>query len=504
VALSLLLVPPLIGGVLLLLVLRGAPARLCGAVAALAAALSLVGAVLVSTGRPRIDTAWVPSLGLRWSFAVDGIAIPLILLTAALTLLVVLHSRGVEPPGGTPATFYGAILLTSFGALATFTVRDAIGFYIAFELVLVPMWVLIGRFGDEHAPAAVRTDAANRFLLFTVTGSAFLLVGLILLVTLTGTSNLDQLAAAAGSSLSHGQQVLLAVLLVAGMAIKVPLWPVHTWLPPAHSTAPTAGSVLLAAILLKMGTYGLVRVAIPVVPDGFATIAPYLAVLAVVGIIWAGLACLVERDLKRLVAYSSVAHMGFVVLGLSSGTQTGMQAALFGNIAHGVVSGLLFMVVGRLKSQWHTADLESVPRALRELSPRYGFALVVGFAAALGLPGLIGFWGEVLSVYSAWTAAASRPSGLFQVCAVVAAIGMALAAGYSLRVLRQVWAGEATSTEGSAADPARDVSGVEWAVVAAMVAAIVLGGLLPAPVLATTGDDVARLLTASSTAGGMP
>ena len=169
----------------------------------------------------------MPSLGLRWSFAVDGIAIPLILLTAALTLLVVLHSRGVEPPGGTPATFYGAILLTSFGALATFTVRDAIGFYIAFELVLVPMWVLIGRFGDEHAPAAVRTDAANRFLLFTVTGSAFLLVGLILLVTLTGTSNLDQLAAAAGSSLSHGQQVLLAVLLVAGMAIKVPLWPVH-------------------------------------------------------------------------------------------------------------------------------------------------------------------------------------------------------------------------------------------------------------------------------------
>jgi NADH-quinone oxidoreductase subunit M len=484
--------------VLLLLVMRGSTARAAAGVSALMALVSLVGAVVVSVTRPSIDAPWVPSLGLRWSFAVDGIAIPLILLTAALTLLVVLHSRGAEPPGGSPATFYGSILLTSFGALATFTARDAIGFYIAFELVLVPMWVLIGRFGDEHAEQSVRTDAANRFLLFTVTGSAFLLIGLILLVTTTGTTNLDALAAAAGSQLSHGQQVLIATLLVAGMAIKVPLWPVHTWLPPAHSTAPTAGSVLLAAILLKMGTYGLVRVAIPTVPDGFATIAPYLAVLAVVGIIWAGLACLVERDLKRLVAYSSVAHMGFVILGLASGTQTGMQAALFGNIAHGVVSGLLFFVVGRLKSQWHTADLAVVPRSLRDVSPKYGFALVVGFAAALGLPGLIGFWGEVLSVYSGWNPAAGRPTILFQVCAVVAAIGMALAAGYSLRVLRTVWAGEATARGTS------DISGIEWTVVAAVVTSILLGGLLPGPVLATTGDDVARLLSATTTAGGMP
>lgn len=497
-ALSLLLLPPLLGGIVLIVVMRAATPAAVRAVAAVAAGLTVVGAIWSSAARPRIDTTWVPSIGLRWTFAVDGIAVPLILLTAILTLLVILHSRGTEPPGGTLATFYGSILLTAFGALATFTVRDAVGFYIAFELVLVPMWVLIGRFGDEHAPERVRADAANRFLLFTVTGSALLLIGLILLVTLTGTSDLDALAAAAGANLSHTQQVVIASLLVAGMAIKVPLWPLHTWLPPAHSTAPTAGSVLLAAVLLKMGTYGLVRVAIPTVPDGFATISPVLAVLAVIGIIWAGLACLVERDLKRLVAYSSVAHMGFVILGLASGTQIGMQAALFGNIAHGVVSALLFFVVGRLKSQWHSADLTVIPRALRDASPRYGFALVVGFAAALGLPGLIGFWGEVLSVYSAWTAAATRPAGLFVACAVVAAFGMALAAGYSLRVLRQVWAGE------GAARGTADLAGVEWAVVAAVVAAIFVGGVLPGPVLATTSPDVARLLPASTSVGGQP
>ena len=498
-ALSLLLVPSLLGGVLLLAVLRGGTAKSANTVAVLATVLTLVGAVLSSVGRPSIDRPWVPSLGLRWSFAVDGIAIPLILMTAALTLLVVLFSRGTEPPGGRPATFYGSILLVELGALATFTARDAIGFFIAFELVLLPMWVLIGRFGDEHAAERVRSDAANRFLLFTVTGSALLLVGLILLVNRTGTANLDDLAAQAGSMLSGSEQSLIAALLVAGLAVKVPMWPVHTWLPPAHSTAPTAGSVLLAAVLLKMGTYGLVRVAIPTVPEGFARVAPVLAVLAVTGIIWAGLACLVERDLKRLVAYSSVAHMGFVVLGLASGTQTGMQAALFGNIAHGLVSGLLFFVVGGLKSQWHTADLESVPRALREASPHYGFALVVGFAAALGLPGLVGFWGEVLSVFSSWAPAGSRPAGLFQVCAVVAAIGMALAAGYSLRVLRTVWAGE------TAARPTQDAAGVQWAVVGAVVASIVVGGLLPGAVFAATADDVATILPATSTAvGGMP
>ena len=167
-----------------------------------------------------------------------------------------------------------------------------------------------------------------------------------------------------------------------------------------------------------------------------------LAVLGAVGILWGGLACLVERDLKRLVAYSSVAHMGFVALGLASGTRTGLQAALFANVAHGVVSALLFVVVGGLKERWGSADLDTARAALREVAPRLGFALIVGLAASLGLPGLAGFWGEFLSVYAAWSPAADRPAGLFRAVAVVAALGTVLAAAYALRVARTVWAGE--------------------------------------------------------------
>ena len=187
----------------------------------------------------------------------------------------------------------------------------------------------------------------------------------------------------------------------------MPLWPLHTWLPPAHTIAPTAGSVLLAAVLLKMGTYGVVRLVIAPLPDGFARLAPVLAARGVVGILWGGLACLVENDLKRLIAYSSVAHMGFVALGLASGTTTGLQAALFANVAHGIVSALLFFLV--LGERWGSADLATARAALREVAPRLGFALVVGFAAALGLPGLVGFWGEFLAVNAAWSPATDCP-----------------------------------------------------------------------------------------------
>ena len=436
---------------------------------ALAASLvAFVVALFCAWVRPEVDAPWVPALGLRWHFALDGISIPLVLLTAALTVGVVLHSRGREPGRGadgegSTATFYACLLLVEFAALATFVTRDAIGFFIAFELVLIPMWVLIARFGDEHASEATRADASNRFVFFTVLGSTLMLLGILLLVTGSGTSDLTVLAARHGSGLPAGRQVVIAALLVAGLGIKVPLWPAHTWLPPAHTVAPTAGSVLLAAVLLKMGTYGIIRVAMPTVPQGFGVVAPGLAVAGVVGILWGGLACLVERDLKRLVAYSSVAHMGFVALGLASGTQTGLQAALFANIAHGLVSALLFFVVGGLKERWGSSDLTVARDALRETSPRMGYALVVGFAAALGLPGLVGFWGEFLAVYAAWSPAAGRPTGLFRVLAVLAVLGFALAAGYALRVLRLVWTGrpdEAGAVAGAVAAVQTEAPGI--------------------------------------------
>jgi len=227
------------------------------------------------------------------------------------------------------------------------------------------------------------------------------------------------------------------------------------------------------------------------VPDGFARLAPVLAVLGVVGIIWGGLICLVERDLKRLIAYSSVAHMGFVVLALATGSETGLQAALFANIAHGVISALLFFLVGGLKARWGSVDL-TVPRpALRESSPRLGFLLVLGLAASLGLPGLAGFWGEFFAVYAAWSPADGRSRALFMACAVVAAVGAALAAAYALRVARTVWVGDALQ-EGERVTP--DADGTELGILGVLAASVILLGVFPGIVLDRTADAVSQLI----------
>ena len=436
--------------------------------------------------RPVLDQPWLPSLGVRMHFSVDGISAPLLILTAALSIAVVLNARSRPPHGGSPSTFYGCLQLVELGALATFLARDAVIFYLSFEVVLIPMWVLISRYGDSHDLAA-RADASGRFVLYTVLGSTLMLIGILALVQASGTANLDALAAAHGAGLARHTQIIIAALLLVGMGIKIPVFPLHTWLPPAHTIAPTAGSVMLAAVLLKMGTYGVVRLVIAPLPIGFGALAPAFAVVGVVGIVWGGLACLVENDLKRLIAYSSVAHMGFVVLGLSSGTTAGLQAALFANIAHGVVSALLFFLVGGLKERWGSADLATARAALREVSPRLGLALVVGFAASLGLPGLVGFWGEFLAMYSAWNPAPDRPQTLMRVLVVVAVLGAGVAAAYSLRVLRLIWSGDRTT-------PAHeDARGGEWSVLAVLVAAVLVLGVAPGLVLNSTSKDVAAI-----------
>ncbi len=449
-------------------------------VTSLVALVTTLAGVVTGAG---VDVPWVPAIGVRMSLGSDGISAPLLVLTAVLGVAVVVHARRGTPAGGTSATFHGCLLLVEAGALATFLARDAVLFFIAFEVVLVPMWVLITRFGDAHDDDA-RTGAGHRFVLYTALGSTAMLVGILTVVHAAGTSDLAALAEAGGTGISGRTQLLAAVALVLGLGVKVPLFPVHTWLPPAHTTAPTAGSVLLAAVLLKMGTYGLVRLPIATVPGGFARVAPVLAVAGTVGIIWGGLACLVERDLKRLIAYSSVAHMGFVALALSTGSQTGLQAALFANIAHGVISALLFFVVGGLKERWGSADLLTARAALREVAPRLGFVLLLGLAASLGLPGLAGFWGEALAVYAAWTG----PSDLFRGCAVVAAVGTVLAGAYAVRVARTVWAGDRTG-------PAiEDSGGAEWWVVGGLATAVVVLGVVPGPLLSVTAETVARLV----------
>jgi NADH-quinone oxidoreductase subunit M len=452
----------------------------------LASVVTFVSVVATVISRPDLNVDWLPSLGIKMHFAVDGISAPLLVLTAALSVAVVVHARSRPSHGGSPATFYGCLQLVELGALATFYARDVVIFYVAFEIVLVPMWVLISRYGDSKDLVA-RADASGRFVLYTVLGSTLMLVGILALVQAAGTADMQALAVAHGAGIERKTQIIIAALLLVGMGIKVPIWPLHTWLPPAHTIAPTAGSVLLAAVLLKMGTYGIVRLVIAPLPIGFGALAPAFGVLGVVGILWGGLCCLVENDLKRLIAYSSVAHMGFVVLGLASGTTVGLQAALFANIAHGVVSALLFFIVGGLKERWGSADLATARAALREVSPRLGIALVVGFAASLGLPGLVGFWGEFLAMYAAWNPASDRPAGLMRVLVVVSVIGAGLAAAYSLRVLKLIWSGDRIT-------PAHeDARGGEWSVLAVLVCAVLILGVAPGLVLNSTFKDVASI-----------
>ena len=505
---------PLVGAAGLLLLPRTTADGVAAGAGLVCAGVTLAAALLTLVGEPwrsagpdlEVNLPWVPSLGIRLHFVLDGISVPLVLLTAVLSLgavLLVVY-RPVEGPS--TRSLVAALLAVEGGALATFTAADLVLFFVAFEVVLVPMWAIIRNWGDPHDLPG-RRDAASRFVLYTAFGSVVMLLGIVLVAVASGTSDLVALTSAHGNGLDARTQVVAAALLVTGLAVKVPVWPLHTWLPAAHTAAPTAGSVLLAGVLLKMGSYGMVRIVVPIVPAGFGAVAPVLAALGVVGILWGGLVCLVERDLKRLVAYSSVAHMGFVALGIATGTPQGLQGALFANVAHGIITALLFVVAGGLKERSGGGSLTRIGPALRERRPRLGALLAVGCAAALGLPGLAGFWGELLAVYGAWQAPGSALGaavvdvpgrGFWRSLAVLAVIGTALAAAYLLRVLYTVWHGDAGSaaalTAGAGDDRRTDAGWPELALGVPLAVLTLVLGLVPWLVLRITEPSVQRLL----------
>ena len=435
------------------------------------------------TGLPKlipwadVNVSWVPTLGVNFHLGVDAVSYPLVVLTGLLTLLCCAYTVWKVPAGGTGRTLAALLLVLEVGILGTFLALDLVLFFIFFEVVLLPMYAVIAGWGGPE-----RRRAARKFVLYTLFGSVLLLLGVFTVVVAAGTGDLMVLTG--GADLSRNVQYAAFALFAVAFAVKAPLWPLHTWLPDAHTEAPTVGSVILAGVLLKMGTYGLIRVGVGVAPLGAAWAAPVLGILAVAAIIVGSLVCLRQTEVKRLIAYSSVGHMGFVLLGIATLTVTGVQAALIGNVAHGVITGLLFFLAGAIKDRAHTGALADLG-GLRETAPR--LAGLLGFAAiaSLGLPGLAGFWGEAFAV----VAAVQRGGPLWTTLAVLAAVGGALTAAYFLRLLRRI-------THGPATPAVHDIPGIqrtEWLAWSPLVLLALAIGLVPALVLAATSTPLAAL-----------
>lgn len=489
-----------------------------------------------ATVQAETDVSWIPALDIRVHLGIDGISLPLLVLTALLTFLCALHSYFRMPEGPSAKGFVALLLVLEAGTLATFAVLDLMLFFLAFETVLIPMYFLIARWGGAR-----RGPAAWKFILYTLLGSVVMLLGLLLVGLEAGTFDMvalttDNAPGADGPALGHTAQLLAVLSIGLGLAVKTPMWPLHSWLPDAHTAAPTVGSVLLAGVLLKMGTYGFVRILLPVAPDGMRTFAPYLAALAVAGIVYGSLVCLALArrgaggDLKRLIAYSSVGHMGFVLLGIATLTRTGVNGALFANVAHGLITGLLFFLVGALKDRTGTTDLDRLAgrtgAALYGRVPRFGGLLAFAAVASLGLPGLAGFWGELLALLGAFHPADGLSRPAYLVFTAVGAFGTLLTAAYLLVVVRRVCMGdpderpaaipvgegEENASPGANASPARaeppsrtadaspvpvalpDVRGHEFAAWTPLVVLTVLAGLWPAALLGLTDPAVQDLL----------
>jgi NADH-quinone oxidoreductase subunit M len=439
-----------------------------------------------------VDVRWLPAIDVRFHLGVDGISLPLVVLTAVLTFLCALYTLGTTPEAGRPRQLLALTLLLEVGMLGTFVALDLVLFFVFFEVVLIPMYFLIADWGGER-----RGPAATKFILFTLLGSGLMLVGFLVIYASSGTFDMVALAHRHGAGLARSTQVFAFVLLLLGFGVKSPMWPLHTWLPDAHTEAPTIGSVLLAGVLLKMGTYGLVRIAVADVPTGARDVAPALGVLAVVGIAYATLVCLAlandpRTDLKRLIAFSSVGHMGFVLLGIATLTPIGIQGALIGNIAHGVITGLLFFLVGGLKDRYHTSTFADLGGGLLAKTPVLGGLTVFAAVASLGLPGLAGFWGEMLAMLGSYQPEGSLSRPLFVTLMAVAGVGTILTAAYFVEMLRRVTFG--VLDDRWRERPLRDVAAADLVAWVPLVVLALAIGVWPKLVLGVSDAAVRGLL----------
>ena len=417
--------------------------------------------------------AWIPPLNVSYHLGLDGISLPMVLLTTILGFLACVASGSITER---QKEYYALYLLLEVGMLGTFVALDLFLFYVFWEIVLVPMYFLIGIWGGGR-----REYSAFKFFVYTLAGSLVMLLAILALGLRAHTFDLVALAAQ-GHAWERSFQQLLFLGFFFGFAIKVPIFPFHTWLPDAHVDAPTPGSVLLAGVLLKMGGYGFFRIAYPLAPDGAQWFGWAMAVLGAVNIVYGAFVALAQTDFKRLVAYSSVSHMGFVLLGLASLTPSGFQGAMVQMFSHGLITGAMFLLVGVLYDRTHTRDLGAFG-GLGARVPVYAGLLMFFSLASLGLPGLSGFVAEFLSLLGAF--------GVWRWQTILSVLGIVVAAAYMLKVIGQVLLGPLNERW----QGLTDMTPRELVSVAPLVLLVVLTGVYPLWLLRLQEGALQQLLT---------
>ena len=478
--LSLLLALPLLGAIAIGLIRRENERAVKLLALCLTTGIFLLSLLLVGDFRPIAamqfveQHAWIPAYGISWKLGIDGLSLWLVILTTFLTPLCLLGSWSSIDER--VKEFNVFMLLLEAGMLGVFFALDLFLFYIFWEAMLIPMYFLIGIWGHER-----RIYAAIKFFLYTMAGGVLMLVAFLVLYAKSGARSFD-VERLAEMTLDPATQMWLFAACAVAFAIKVPMWPFHTWLPDAHVEAPTAGSVILAGVLLKMGCYGFLRVALPLFPDATLAFAPWIAGLAVVGILYGALVSLVQPDMKKLVAYSSVSHLGFCMLGIAALTTTAVTGSVYQMLNHGISTGALFFMVGMLYDRRHTR-LISEFGGLKNVMPWFSALFLAVCLSSIAVPGFNGFVGEFLILVGSWQTQ--------RTATVLASLGVILAAAYLLWMVQRVLYGEVTNARN---ESLQDLSPREFAVVVPLVALTLFMGVASPAFTRNIEPSVATLL----------
>ncbi len=491
---------PLMGAILLMVTPKAESSLHRGIGLTVSTLTFLVSLLLLRYFNPReagmqlvFDVEWIPGLGAHFKTGVDGISLFLVLLTTFLMPLTLLGtSKGIEKH---TREFMATLLILEAGMLGAFVALDVFLFYVCWEVMLIPMYLLIGIWGGQR-----RLYASIKFVIYTMLGSLLMLVAIFYLYVQAGavlgtyTTELDKLMTVA---LPYNAQVWCFAAFALAFCIKIPLFPLHTWLPDAHVEAPTAGSVILAGVMLKFGIYGFLRYAMPLFPHGAAVLAPVIAILAVVGIIYGAFVAFAQDDVKKLVAYSSVSHMGFCALGIFALSSYGISGSIYAMLSHGLTTGGLFLGIGVLYERRHTRRLAEYGGIWKQMPIFAGLYLIIVMGSA-GLPALSGFVGEFLTIMATFNAAESFPANLPnflpwpRLLGALAATGVIFGAVYLLYMFQRVFFGKLDTARNG---KLKDLSGRELAVFIPLVIGIFLMGVFPRPFLRTMEPSVQRFIT---------